>query len=89
MRPVKTVYCIVAISIALILASVGGLLGIITAIIVLTGALPMFNAVWRTASNVMLTIVENRNRERATPKASHAEELSNSDRRGIPPATHR
>lgn len=45
MRQVKTVYCIVVISVALILASVGGLLGIITAIIVLLGALPMFQAI--------------------------------------------
>lgn len=49
MRRVKTIYCIVVISIALILASVGGLLGIITAIIVLAGALPMFRAVGRAA----------------------------------------
>jgi hypothetical protein len=45
MRQVKTVYCVVVISLAIILASIGGLLGVITAIIVLVGALPMFRAV--------------------------------------------
>lgn len=88
MRQVKTVYCIVVISLALILASIGGLLGIVTAIIVLAGALPMFRAVKRAAGDMMLTAVENRNRERATPEVPHAEELPGSDRRGIPPATH-
>jgi hypothetical protein len=51
MRQVKTVYCVVVISLAIILASIGGLLGIITAIIVLVGALPMFRAVTGAAED--------------------------------------
>lgn len=58
MRQVKTVYCIVAISLAVILASVGGLLGVITAIIVLAGALPLFRAVGKAMKAATLHDVE-------------------------------
>lgn len=44
LRRIKVLYIIAVISIALILASTG-LLGVITAVLMLTGALPMFRAV--------------------------------------------
>jgi len=44
LRRIKVLYVVAVISIALILASTG-LLGVITAVLMLTGALPMFRAV--------------------------------------------
>lgn len=55
MRRAKTIYCIAVIAIAVILASVGGLIGGIAAIVVLVGALPMFQAVKRaSATNALI-----------------------------------
>jgi len=50
-------------------------------------AVPLFGVVKRAAGDMMLTVVENRNRERASLKAHRAEESPGSDRREIPPAT--
>lgn len=50
MRQVKTVYCLMMISAAMVLASVGGLLGIITAVLLLAGALPMLSVAQRRAA---------------------------------------
>jgi hypothetical protein len=88
LRRAKAIYCVVMISVAIVLACTAGLIGWITAVLLLSGALPIFGAVKQAAGDMMLTAVENRNRERATPEVPRAEDLPDSDRRGIPPATH-
>lgn len=89
LRRAKFIYCAMIISVAIVLACTAELIGLITAVLLLAGALPVFTAVRRAAGDLMLTAVENRNRERANPKAPRAEESPSSDRRGIPPAARR
>lgn len=87
LRRVRLIYAIAVASIAVILICTAEFIGLVTAVIILIGAVPMFRAVKRAAGNMMLTAVENRNRERAALKVPRAEESPGSDRREIPPAT--
>lgn len=49
LQRIKSLYCIIAISIAVILDCTGGVLGWATAVVVLAGALPMFDLGCRAA----------------------------------------
>lgn len=64
LRRMKTLYCVSAISIALILAALAGGIGEIAAIILLAGALPMFNIIFKTGEqrgkNDLLRAIEHR-----------------------------
>lgn len=48
---IKALYCIAVIAVAIILDWVGGWVGWVTAVVVLSGALPMFDALVRAASD--------------------------------------
>lgn len=54
LRQVKTVYCLAAITLALILVYAGGLVCWIAAISLLTGSLPLFSIIRRTAEQEYL-----------------------------------
>lgn len=49
---IKTLYCTAVIAIAIILDCVGGWIGWVTAIVVLSGALPMFEAVKEASEHI-------------------------------------
>jgi hypothetical protein len=52
LRRVKLIYCVAVVSIAVILASTG-LLGVVTAVLLLAGALPMFRAMrWAVTRSI-------------------------------------
>lgn len=52
LRRIKTLYCVAVISIAVVLACVGGTVGWVTSIVMLCGALPMFRAVSGAAGDI-------------------------------------
>lgn len=54
MRRIKTLYCVAVIAIAIVLSCTGGLIGWITSIVVLAGALPMFRVVRRASAHAAL-----------------------------------
>lgn len=45
LRRIKTLYCVAVISIAIVLVSQGSFVGWATAVVVLSGALPVFGAI--------------------------------------------
>lgn len=50
LRRIKVLYCVAVISIAVVLACVGGVVGWLTAIVMLGGALPVFGAIRRASA---------------------------------------
>jgi hypothetical protein len=54
----KAIYCVVMISVAIVLACTAGLLGWITAVLLLSGALPMFKTVGTAMKAATLHDVE-------------------------------
>lgn len=63
LRKAKVLYFVWIGSIAVILMSTGGVLGIVAAILMLIGALPMFQAIGQAFSGKMLTAFEYRVRD--------------------------
>lgn len=76
---IKAIYCVAIITIAIILDCNAGWLGWITAIIMLSGALPLFRAIRRTIGNAILTAVECRSRANANSTRSYAEHPQDRD----------
>lgn len=66
LRRSKTIYCVVMISAAVVLATTAGLLGWITAVLLLSGALPLFSAVRQAAEQ--RGVSDYRNLRRATAR---------------------
>lgn len=59
LRRIKTLYCIAVIAIALILVDAAGVLGWVTAVVVLAGALPMFRAIqWHERRRTLTRLAE-------------------------------
>lgn len=93
LRRIKTLYCVAVISIALILACTGGLIGWVASIVLLGGALPMFRAMWnagtqealdkseRTADLILASLTETDDHQ-----ATQAPNQATRDRSGHRPA---
>lgn len=48
---IKCLYCLLHIAVALVLVAIGGLIGWITAVVLLSGALPLFATIRRAAEH--------------------------------------
>lgn len=55
LRRIKTLYCLAVIAIGVLLAALGGWVGWLAAVLVLSGALPMFRVIGRAAAGSALT----------------------------------
>lgn len=87
LRKVKDGYLIIVMFVAILLATMGGWLGWIVSIVLLSGALPMFKVIGRAFSESLLTEI-NQRRARASRLTRYATAAPAQDDAGPPSVIH-